>query len=107
MPHPPRAPHAIDAGKARRRPLPAPEPERIMPTAWLLIWTIYCVKLAMMLAIFWAAGTLDPMAVVTISTWFWLGPALAIVASPAALKVRLLRMRRRRAALIASEWSVG
>ncbi len=86
---------------------PAPEPEHVMPTAWVLIWTIYCVKLAMMLAVFWATGTLEPMAMVTITTWFWLGPALAIAASPAAFRVRLLKVRRRRAELIASEWSDG
>lgn len=84
----------------------APDLERVMPTAWLLVWTIYCVKLAMILAVFWATGTLEPVAMVTITTWFWLGPALAIAAGPAALRVRLLRLRRRRAALIASEWSV-
>ena len=77
-----------------------------MPAAWPLVWTIYCVKLAMMLAVFWATGTLEPTAMVAISTWFWLGPALAIAASPAAFRIRLMKLRRRRAALIAAEWSV-
>ncbi len=89
------------------RPLREPSRDQVMPMAWLLVWTIYCVKLAMMLAIFWATGSLEPMALVTITTWFWLGPALAIAASPAAFKVRLRKVRRRRAALIASEWSAG
>lgn len=93
---------ATSSGSARE----AREPERVMPTAWLLVWTIYCVKLAMMLAIFWATGTLEPTAMVAITTWFWLGPALAIAASPAAFRVRLMRVRRRRAALLAGEWEV-
>jgi hypothetical protein len=56
--------------------------ERVMPSAWLLVWTIYMVKFVMIFAIFWSAHSFQPMALVAATTWFWLGPALAIAASP-------------------------
>lgn len=81
--------------------------ERVMPSAWLLVWTIYMVKFVMIFAIFWSAHSFEPTALVAATTWFWLGPAIVLAASPAALKVRLHRMRRRRAALLRSEWMIA
>jgi hypothetical protein len=79
-------------------------PEAIMPGAWVLVWTIYIVKLVMIFAIFWAAHSFQPTVLVAMTTWIWVGPALAIAAGPAAFKIRLRRIRRKRAALIAAEW---
>jgi hypothetical protein len=78
-----------------------------MPSAWLLVWTIYMVKFVMIFAIFWSAHSFQPTALVAATTWFWLGPALAIAASPAAFRYRLYRIRRRRSDLLRSEWMLG
>ena len=75
-----------------------------MPGVWLMVWTIYLVKLVMIFAIFWSANSFEPTVLVAATTWFWLGPAIAIGASPAAFRLRLRRIRKRRTALIASEW---
>lgn len=81
--------------------------EQVMPPAWLLIWTIYVVKFVMIFAIFWSAHSFEPTVLVAATTWFWLGPAIAIAAGPAAFKVRLRRVRKRRARLVEAEWTVG
>ncbi len=80
--------------------------EDILPSAWLLVWTIYMVKFVMIFIIFWSAQSFEPAVLVAITTWAWLGPAIAIAASPAAFRMRLRRVRRRRAALVRSEWMV-
>lgn len=80
--------------------------EEVPPSAWLLIWTIYMVKFVMIFVIFWSARSFQPTVLVAATTWAWLGPAVAIAASPAAFRMRLRRARRRRAALIRSEWNV-
>lgn len=78
-----------------------------MRSALYLLWTIYIVKLLMITIIFWAANSFEPTVIVAATTWFWLGPALFIAASPAAFRLRLIRLRRRRQALIAAEWDLG
>ncbi len=81
--------------------------ERVMPSAWLLVWTIYMVKMVMIFAIFWSAHSFEPTVLVAATTWFWLGPAIAIAASPAAFKMRLYKMKRRRAQLLRAEWMIA
>jgi hypothetical protein len=78
----------------------------VLPSAWLLVWTIYVVKFVMIFIIFWSSRSFEPAALVAATTWGWLGPALAIAASPAAFRMRLRKVRRRRAALLRSEWIV-
>lgn len=78
--------------------------ENVTPSAWVLIWTIYMVKFMMIFALFWSAHSFEPAALVAATTWFWLGPAIVVAASPAAFKYRLYRVRRRRSRLVESEW---
>lgn len=81
--------------------------EQVMPPAWLLIWTIYVVKFVMIFVIFWSAHSFEPAVLVAATTWFWLGPAIAIAAGPAAFRMRLRRVRKRRARLMEAEWVVA
>jgi hypothetical protein len=81
--------------------------EEVTPSAWVLVWTIYMVKFVMIFAIFWSAHSFEPAALVAATTWFWLGPAIAIAASPAAFKIRLYRMRRKRHQLLQAEWMIA
>lgn len=85
----------------------ADDREEVTPSAWVLVWTIYMVKFVMVFAIFWSAHSFEPAALIAATTWIWLGPAIAIAASPAAFRYRLYRVRRRKARLLQSEWLVN
>jgi hypothetical protein len=74
-------------------------------TAWAFIWTLFAFKVVTIIATFWAAaGSLDAGIILLATNWIWLAiPAIAI-AGPLALHYRLRKVRRRRAAMMRSEW---
>lgn len=75
--------------------------------AWTLVWVLYGAKVATVVLVVWAEQSYQSAVFVTITTWFWLGPLLALGAAPLLFRVRLRRIRARRAALIVSEWHVA
>ena len=75
--------------------------------AWTLVWVLYGAKLATIVLVVWAEHSYRTAVFVTVTTWFWLGPLLALGASPLLFRFRLRRVRARRAALIVSEWHTG
>ena len=86
------APGASDAGSA---------------SVWLLLGTILAAKLATVLVVLWLAWSPEAGALVAATLWFWLPVAAALLAGPALFRWRLRRVRAKRAALVAAEWSVG
>ena len=73
--------------------------------AWTLIWVIYVTKLITVVLVVWAAHSYETAVLVTVTTWFWLGPLVAIGAAPVMFRFRLHRVRSRRATLIEREWN--
>jgi hypothetical protein len=75
--------------------------------AWTLVWVLYITKLITVILVVWAAHSYDTAVLVTVTTWFWLGPLVALGAAPAMLRLRLRKVRSRRAALIEREWNLS
>ena len=65
----------------RRDPLPPARQRDEGPSfgAWTLVWVIYAAKLATIVLVVWAEHSYRSAVFVTITTWFWLGPLLAIL----------------------------
>lgn len=76
--------------------------------AWAFLWTLFAFKMITALIIIYAAsGTGESIVVVMSTTWYWfIIPALAL-AGPLLVRWRMLRMRRQRERLRASEWSTA
>lgn len=83
------------------------EPETTSFGAWTLVWCLYITKLATIVIVVWMQHSYDAAVFVTITTWFWFGPLLALGAAPLLFRYRLRRMRRRRAALLRAEWEIS
>jgi hypothetical protein len=80
------------------------EPETTSFGAWTLVWILYLTKLVTIILVVWAEHSYRAAVFVTITTWFWFGPMLALGAAPLLFKLRLRRVRARRAALMRAEW---
>jgi hypothetical protein len=72
--------------------------------AWTLVWVLYGAKVVTIALVVWAEHSYRMAVFVTITTWIWLGPLLAIGATPLMFRYRLRRVRARRDALIRQEW---
>jgi hypothetical protein len=72
--------------------------------AWTLVWVLYGAKVATIVLVIWAEQSYKVALFVTITTWIWLGPLLAIGAAPLLYRYRLRRVRARRADLLRAEW---
>jgi hypothetical protein len=75
--------------------------------AWAFLWTLFLFKLATVgLIIHAASGTGESIVVTMVTTWYWfIIPAFAL-GGPLLVRWRMLRMRRNRERLRASEWDV-
>ena len=92
-----------------RRDAPPPTHDNEEATsfgAWTLVWVIYGAKVVTIVLVVWAEHSYRSAIFVTVTTWFWLGPLLAVGAAPLMLRYRLRRVRARRTALIMSEWHI-
>src|SRR4051812_3255676 len=75
--------------------------------AWTLVWVLYITKVITVVLVVWAAHSYDTAVLVTVTTWFWLGPLVALTAAPLMFRWRLRRVRARRGALIEREWNTA
>jgi|SRR5215208_6225091 len=74
-------------------------------TAWAFIWTLFAFKVVTIVATFWfAAGSLDAAIILLATNWIWLVIPVFAIAGPLAFHYRMRRARRRRAAMMRSEW---
>lgn len=83
------------------------EPEETSFGAWTLVWCLYLTKFATIVILVLMQHSYDAAVFVTITTWFWFGPMLALGAAPLLYRLRLRRVRRRRAALQRAEWDLS
>ena len=72
--------------------------------AWTLVWTLYVTKLVTVVLVLLAARSYDAALLLSATTWFWLGPALALGIGPLLFRLRLRRVRARRDDLRRAEW---
>jgi hypothetical protein len=89
------------------QPAVAPPDEGTSFGAWTLVWCLYLTKLATIVIIVLMQHSYDVAVFVTITTWFWFGPMIALGAGPLLYRIRLRRVRRRRAALERAEWDLS
>jgi hypothetical protein len=75
--------------------------------AWVFLWTLFVFKIATVgIIIYAASGSGESLVMVLATTWYWLIiPALAL-AGPLLIRWRMLKLRRKRELLRASEWNV-
>jgi hypothetical protein len=75
--------------------------------AWVFLWTLFVFKLATVgIIIYAASGSGESLVMVITTTWYWfIIPALAL-AGPLLVRWRMLKLRRKREQLRASEWDV-
>ena len=98
--------------KKRRIPSPArSDEEQFRRAAWTTFWLLAIGKLIIMIVIaIVGLLTLPPfqrtLQVIALLNWSWIVLALVMMVGPAAYWWRLRRVRRKRAALIRSEWHV-
>jgi len=74
--------------------------------AWTLVWTLYVTKLVTVVLVVLAARSYNAAVLLSATTWFWLGPAIALGVGPLLFRYRLRRVRARRDALRRAEWLV-
>lgn len=74
--------------------------------AWTLVWTLVTMKIATILVVVLAARRAEAGALFAVITWHWLVLLGALLAAPVLFRVRLRRVRARRAGLVRSEWMV-
>ena len=74
---------------------------------WAFVWILFGFKAIMLVAIVWfATRSSEDMSVLAATHWFFLLIPILAVAGPLMFQMRLRKVRRKRAALQASEWMV-
>ena len=77
-------------------------------TVWVFVWTLFVFKVVTIGAILWASGgTGEAKVLVAATSWLWIGIPIFAVAGPSALFIRRRRVRRKRQALMRSEWMLN
>jgi hypothetical protein len=72
---------------------------------WPFIWTLFWFKAITLSATYYFATRSNADISILVAThWFWMIIPLAAMAGPFVFQWRLRRVRRKRAALLASEW---
>jgi len=74
--------------------------------AWAFLWILFAFKMATVFLIWWASRSYETGVFLLGTTWFWIIIPVLAFAAPIAFRWRLIRVRRRRAALQRSEWLV-
>jgi hypothetical protein len=76
-----------------------------LPGVWTFVWILFTVKFMMLAVILWfAAGSSEDMQLLAAMHWFFLPIPILAIAGPLLFRMRLRKVRRKRAQLQASEW---
>jgi hypothetical protein len=74
-------------------------------TVWVFIWTLFGFKVVTLVATFWAAaGSMDAAIILMATNWFWIAIPMFAIWGPLFFHYRKRKARRRRNALMRSEW---
>lgn len=88
-----------------REPTP-PGPPDDKTAAWAFVWILFAFKMATLGIVVYMNPSVITWTIVVATSWFWLiVPAIAF-AGPILFRWRLVKLRKRRAALRRSEWLV-
>ena len=79
-------------------------PDTIPRAVWLLIGSIAVAKLTTLAVIVWLSRSAETVAVIAVTLPPWLLAAAACLAGPVLFRLRLRRVRARRALLHRAEW---
>jgi hypothetical protein len=81
------------------------EEEEARRTMWAFLWTLFWFKIGT-IAIIWyvAAGSGESLAMIMITTWYWLAIPMVAISGPLVFRWRMMRVRRQREALMQAEW---
>jgi hypothetical protein len=75
--------------------------------AWVFLWTLFVFKMITVgIIIYAASGTGESLVVVLSTTWYWFIIPVLALAGPMLIRWRMIKLRRRREQLRASEWNV-
>ena len=72
--------------------------------AWALVWTLVTMKVLTILVVVLAARRAEAGTLFAVITWHWVVVLGALLAAPVLFRVRLRRVRSRRAELMREEW---
>lgn len=72
--------------------------------AWAFLWILLAFKLITVVLIFWADISSETGVILGATTWYWSVIPILATAGPVIYRLRLRRVRRRRAQLTQSEW---
>ena len=82
------------------------ESEESYGAAWALLGVMIAGKIAIMVALVFMMPSTRMIAFLAAYNWSWIVVVLVLGGGPAAFWVRLVRVRRKRAALLRAEWEV-
>lgn len=88
-----------------REPVP-PGPPEDLSAAWVFLWALFAFKVGTIGIILWINRSEVSTVMIVVSSWYWLVIPVIALAGPVAFRWRLLKQRRRAAALRRSEWLV-
>lgn len=75
-------------------------------TFWAFIWILFGFKMATVLAICWASGSMEVAALIGATTWAWIVIPGFAIAGPATVHWRMRKARKRRKQLQEAEWKL-
>jgi hypothetical protein len=74
-------------------------------TVWGFVWTLFAFKIATIAATLWAAaGSFDAAVILLATNWFWFVLPMFAIWGPVLFHYRKWRVRRKRDAMLRSEW---
>ena len=99
---------STSGGGTRDRPRPVrnPEEDEGLAGAWAMLAVLVVGKILIMVALALMAPSLGTAGFLAAHNWTWVVVTLVLLGGPAAFWYRLWRVRRKRAALLHSEWHV-
>jgi Flp pilus assembly protein TadB len=105
IPSPPGSPASTGNKLLRKLERERKEEEDARRAVWGFMWTLFWFKIVT-IGIIWyvAAGSGEDLAMIMITTWYWLAIPVAAISGPLLFRWRMVRVRRRRDALMQSEW---
>lgn len=74
-------------------------------TVWAFVWTLFVFKIATIVATFWAAaGSMEAAVILMATNWIWIVIPMFAIWGPIVFHYRKRRVRRRKSAMLRSEW---
>lgn len=86
-----------------REPTPPARPDDQVPV-WAFVWTLFGFKMAIVAVILYQHPGHATNLLVLATTWFWVIIPMIALTGPVLFRWRLMKLRKRRAALRRSEW---